>query len=626
MDVAECPAARHSRTSSHEIPKCSVIEAEVVVCPPPNGRYPAIQDADNVFLPNQEGLMTATENIRSLRIRLAFCALGAVLGFSQAWTSRLDAEDNTVSYLDMGSYFFHGHHWSIINGFWSPLYALLLSLPVTVLKPSMYWEYPTVHLVVFLIFLFTIACFDYFLRQLMQFRSEAETEKKDSSELDWVWIATGYTIFFWSSLQLIGVDRITPDMLVAGFFFLSCGLLVTISSGRAQWKAFLGLGLTLGLIYMTKFFLLPICLLILVVAWLIAKQRARYAIISAVAFVALAAPFIAALSAEKGRFTYGEAASYDYAVTVNGIPHYHWQGDRNMPLSHPTREILAAPAIYEFREPFKGTYPPEYDISYWYDGVKPQIHFRQQMRALATNLFFEFETVFYALNGVLLTTLFLTLYQTGRRFLILKDMLRYWFLIVPCVALAVVHALVYYHPRYLAASFAVLLLCLFSIADSTFALRKSRLPSGVAVLQFAMFFGFVGLPLLLHLFDVHPLHSRVVETASYQQVAEKAVEMGLRPGDQIASLNYSNEGMAMWAHLARIQIIAEVYNRPGQTGGGTVSYWNADPLTQERALQRLAQTGARAAVSQDTPTGEGAGGWLQIGKTGYYLFWLKPPE
>ena len=27
--------------------------------------------------------------------------------------------------------------------------------------------------------------------------------------------------------------------------------------------------------------------------------------------------------------------------------------------------------------------------------------------------------------------------------------------------------------------------------------------------------------------------------------------MGLRPGDQIASLNASNLGMAMWAHLAQ---------------------------------------------------------------------------
>jgi hypothetical protein len=563
--------------------------------------------------------MTATKPTLKFKIRLSFWVLGAVLGFLQAWPSRLDAEDNTVSYLDMGSYFFHGHQSSIINGFWSPLYALLLSLPVTVFKPSMYWEYPAVHLVVFLVFLFTMACFDYFLRQLMQFRS-------DFDPLDWLPIAIAYTIFLWSTLELIGVYWITPDTLVAGFFYLTCGLLVTISSGRARWNAFLGLGLILGLTYLTKFFLLPLCLLILVIAWLAAKQKARYVVISGIAFLALAAPFIAALSVEKGRFTYGEAATYDYAVSVNRIPHYHWQGDATMPLAHPTREISVAPATFEFKEPFKGTYPPEYDISYWYEGVKPRIHFRQQMQALANNLFLEYKTVFYALNGVLFTALFLMFCVTGRGWLILKDVSQYWLLIIPCLATAVLYALVYYHPRYLAASFAVLLLCLFSSVAFDAGLRKSRLLSGVAILLFVMFFSLAGFPLLLHGFDIHPLHPSEAQRASYQQVAEEAAEMGLRPGDQIASLNYSNEAMAMWAHLARVRIVAEVYNRTDQPEGNANNFWNADPLTQETVIQRLAQTGARVVISQDTPRGAGVGGWLPMGTTGYYMYWLKPAE
>ena len=573
-----------------------------------------------------KALMTSMETTLNFRFRMSFWALGAVLGLSQAWTSRLDAEDNTVSYLDMGGYFFHGHHWSIINRFWSPLYALLLSSPVVMFKPSTYWEYPVVHLVVFIIFLFTMTCFDYFLRQSTWLCSDLDPQKKDSYELDRVWIAIGYTIFLWSSLELIGVDKITPDMLVAGLFYLSGGLLVTISSGRARWGAFLGLGLTLGLSYLANFILLPISLLILATAWLVAKRKARYVLISAVTFVAITAPFIAALSAEKGRFTYGEAATWAYAVSVNKIPPYHWQGDATMPLAHPTREIFVSPATFEFKEPFRGTYPPEYDIPYWYEGVKPRFHFRQQMLVLEYNLLFECKTVFYALNGVLFTTLFLTFYETGRGWGILKDVSQYWFLIVPSAATAVLYALVYYDPKYLAAIFVVSLLCLFSTAAFDAGLRKSRLLSGVAILLFVMFFSLVGFPLLLHGFAIHPLHSSETPRASYAQVAEKAIEMGLRPGDQIASLNYSNEGMAMWAHLARLQIIAEVYYRPGQPEAGANNFWNADPLSQENVIQKLSQTGARAVISQDTPSGAGAGRWLEIGKTGYYLYWLKPAE
>jgi hypothetical protein len=558
------------------------------------------------------------------RVRSTLWVLGAVLGFSQAWTSRLNVASNAVSYLDMGAYFFHGHPGAIVNGFWSPLYACLFGLTIAIFRPSPYWEYPSIHLLLYIIFLFTMTCFDYFLRKLIELRSDFDPDGKDSSGQEWAWITIGYTIFLWASLQLIGANNENTDMLVAGFFYLSCGLLVTISNGRAGWGTFLSLGLLLGLTFLTKGVTLPVSVLILVIAWLVAKQKARYVAISAMAFVAIAAPLIVALSAQHGSFTYGESSTYDYAVTVNGIPHHHWQGDSTMPLAHPTREIFAAPATFEFREPFKGTYPPEYDLMYWYQGIKPNVRLLREIKVFASNLFYEFETLFYALDGILLATLFLALYETGRGWLVLKDVLRYWFLILPCVATAGLYALVYYSAQAVAAFFVVMLLCLFFSSAFNSDLRKSRLLRGVAVLQFVLLLGLVGFPSLLHLLKIHPLHSRVTERASYQQIAEKAAEMGLRPGDQIASLNASNMGMTMWAHLARVQIIAEVYYWPEQPEGAGNNFWNADPLVQESVIQKLSQTGARAVISQDTPSGSGAGRWLEIGTTGYYLYWLKP--
>jgi hypothetical protein len=562
----------------------------------------------------------------NVRIRSALWILGAVLGLSQAWAARLHVASNAVSYLDMGAYFFHGHPAAIVNEFWSPMYAFLFGLTIALLRPSLYWEYPAVHLLLYIIFLFTMTCFDYFLGKLIEQRSDSGSESKNSSEQDWARITIGYTIFLWASLQLIGANNENTDMLVAGLFYLSCGLLVTIWNGHAGWGTFLTLGLLLGLTYLTKGVTLPISALILVIAWLVAKQKARYVVISAMAFVAIAAPFIAALSSQHGSFTYGESTTYDYAVTVNGIPHHHWQGDPTMPLAHPTREIFAAPATFEFREPFKGTYPPEYDLMYWYRDIKPDVRLLPEIRVFASNLFYEFETLFYALDGVLLATLFLALYVTGRGWQVLKDVLRYWFLILPCVATAGLYALVYYSAQAVAAFFVVLLLCLFFSTAVNGALRTSRLLPGVAVLQFVLFLGLVGFPALLHLVKIHPLHSRAADKASYQQVAEMAAEMGLRPGDQIASLNASNMGMTMWAHLARVQVIAEVYYWPEQPEGAGNNFWNADPLVQESVIEKLSQTGARAVVSQDTPSGTGAARWLEIGTTGYYLYWLKPAD
>jgi hypothetical protein len=567
--------------------------------------------------------MKPTSKSLNLRIRLGFWILGSILGFLQAWAVRLDANDNTVSYLDMTRYFFQGHRQALINGFWSPLYAVLLGFPVHVMKPSIYWEYPTVHLVAFFIFLFAMACFDYFLRQSPQLRSESVREGADCSMLGAAWTTMGYSMFLWSSLQLTGVDTPSPDMLVAGLFYLSCGLLLNIWSGRAKWASFLLLGVVLGLSYLTKFGVLPISLLILVTASLLAKRKARYVAISTVAFVAIILPFIAALSAQKGRITTGEEVTYDYVIGVNRIADYHWQGDQSMPAKHPTRQIFQSPPTFEFKEPWKGTYPPQYDISYWYDGAVPQIHLGQEIHVLVKNLFWELRTAFFSLNGVLVTTLALLFYESGRRRFFIKDVLRFWFLVVPSVATAVLYAVFYYNPKLLAAPFVVLFLCLFSIAAFPAALPKSRWLPAVAALQFAMFCILVCFPVLLHAFEYRH-QTRIAEQTSYQAVAKGALAMGLRPDDCIASLDASNGGTAMWAHLARAQIVAEVFYRPSRHDPATSDFWDADPETQQQIIERLSQTGARAVVSQDAPTGPSADRWLEIGASGYYLYWLKP--
>ncbi|MGB9433100.1 MAG: hypothetical protein WBQ89_12720 [Candidatus Acidiferrum sp.] len=404
-----------------------------------------------------------------------------------------------------------------------------------------------------------------------------------------------------------------------------------IFSGRAKWNVFLLLGVTLGLTYLTKFVLLPICLLILLIACLIAKKKAHYVTISAAALVLIAAPFITALSIQKGKLTYGEAATYDFVLSVNRIPRYHWQGDARMQLVHPTRQIFAAPAAFEFKEPFKGTFPPQYDITYWYQGIKPQFELRQQIKVLARNFRLEFGTLSFSLSGILLPTLFLAFYETGRGRMILKDILLYWFLIVPCVATALLFALAYYVPQYLAGSFVVLLLCLFFSAVIT--CPGSRLMQGVAVLNVALF-AIMCFPLVLHAFGIHPFHPRGAETASYEQIADAALRMGLRPGDQIASVNDSNFGTSEWAHLIHLQIVAEIPYISGVPDGDPYevwnrrwnNFWNADLATQDRLLEKFSQTGARAVISQDQPTGSGAGNWLQMGNTGYYLCWLKPAQ
>src|SRR5882762_1016095 len=195
--------------------------------------------------------------------RGAFWCAAIGLGFLQAWSSRMNLVNDTISYLDIGDYILNGQWSMAVNGVWSPLYGCLLGLTLHTFHPSAYWEYPTVHMLLFVIFLFAAACFDFFLRELILFHREQQAEAPASP--DWPHRTTAYALFLWSSLALIRVSETNPDILVAAFFYLACGLLVRIRRGTAQRSTYAGMGLALGLGYLTKAVMFPVSLLLLLV-------------------------------------------------------------------------------------------------------------------------------------------------------------------------------------------------------------------------------------------------------------------------------------------------------------------------------------------------------------------------
>jgi hypothetical protein len=68
-------------------------------------------------------------------------------------------QSDGISYLDMGDALVRGD-WSMgINAHWSPLYPLLLGLALKSVRPSPYSQFTLVHVVNFLIYLFTLFSF-----------------------------------------------------------------------------------------------------------------------------------------------------------------------------------------------------------------------------------------------------------------------------------------------------------------------------------------------------------------------------------------------------------------------------------------------------------------------------------
>jgi hypothetical protein len=571
---------------------------------------------------------------RAASTRIVFWCAVLVLGFAQAWSSRMTVVNDTISYLDMGDYIFAGQWSTAISGQWQPLYAAVLGLAISTIKPSTYWEYPVVHLVVFGIFLFAACCFDRLLSELIALKNEGSSVE-DLTVPAWAWRTIGYTLFLWSTISLVRVTETNPDMLALAFSLLASSFVVSIARGRAAWPTFLMLGLVLGLSYLTKPIMFPISLVTLTVVCFVHVRSRRTTMqfaVAALVFLAVATPFIAALSMNRGRLTFSDAGHYN--ILLHKAPYVHWQGDQSSgPLLHPTRQIFNKPAAFEFGGTIGGTYPVWYDATFWYDGAKASYHVRDFSYIVSHNLAEETSLLVVGLNGAMVSSLFILFWVSGRRGLIVKDITGHWFLLVPVIFGLALYAPFHVEPRYVGGFLLVGLVSLFFSVRLPATTEARRAITGTAVLLVLALISPIGpgaIPKKLSsLFDlVRPLDE--VRNAN-AEAADGLRAAGLHAGDRIASLEFSIcavrlescEGAATWARLGRFKIVSEVYYWFEVADTLRNNYWDSDFATQQQVLRALQQTGARIVVSHQAPRGEGAADWLRIGQSDYYFHWLN---
>jgi len=560
-------------------------------------------------------------------IRRFFWALSIALGFLQAWASRSTLSSDAVSYVDIGGFLWHGQWSMAVNGLWNPLYSLILGVVIGLARPSVDWEYPLIHLVLLAIFVLTLWSYDFLLRQLVLLKTETAS-RDDLCVPSWIWLCIGYVLFLWLSLRLIQVSQPNPDMLVAATFFLACGLLVKLRRGYVNWSVYVLLGLALGLGYLTKSIMFPVSLLCLASAFVVGMSRRRRILASLAVFLAVSGPYIVALSAAKHRLTFGDSGRYNYAVHVNGVPEFHWEGGNSGPAGsgqplHSSRVVLAQPATFEFGSPIGGTYPAWTDPTYWHQGMRPRFHLHQQLSTLL-RLLGEESFLLFELHGSIIGALFVLFYMSARKRLIFRDLAAYWFLMLPCLATLIAYATVHVEPRYLGPFLGVLLLSAFFAVRLPRSPENLRLWSAVALLLIVMFFEPLQSPSLRvkeFVLDVfgrsHP------DPNSPAAVAKGMYALGLKPGDRIASLQQSDSGMSTWACLAHVRIVAEVDYWPDAPRLSGNDFWKADAAARENVIRALGRTGASYIVSQLPPPGGDAIGWHRVANSQYYAFAIQ---
>ncbi|HSV85227.1 MAG TPA: hypothetical protein VLH85_01540, partial [Levilinea sp.] len=195
---------------------------------------------------------------------LPFLLLAMLLGSVHTWAAVSEHSMNPdgISYLDIGDAYFRSDWELAINAVWPPLYAWLLGFVNFIFTPSIFWEFPTVQIVNFFVYLAALGSFIYLWIGLRKF---ARQNRPDHWVLipEWHWWALGYTLFIWTSLSLIQVWAVTPDMLTAILIFLAFGIIVRLPTNAAGCRAYIFLGAVLGLGYLAKTFMFAMAFIFL---------------------------------------------------------------------------------------------------------------------------------------------------------------------------------------------------------------------------------------------------------------------------------------------------------------------------------------------------------------------------
>ena len=552
----------------------------------------------------------------SRRLIAFFCLLAVMLGGLEAWLSRNDMYSDGVSYMDIGDAVSAGHWNEVVNAYWSPLYPVLLGTAASVLKLSAGWQFATVHLVNFLLYLAALACFHCFLVSLIRHK---DGRKGDQSRA-W-WIPVGYTLFLWTTLRLISVSVVSPDMAVATCVYGAAAALLRIKTDGGKFKHFALLGLALGLGYLAKAPMFPMSMVFLGLCWFAAKNSRRAfggVLIAVSVFAVIAGPYIVALSRQQGHMTFGESAKLNYGWYVNHLPRYHWQGEQpgsGIPV-HADRKIFGEPPIYTFEEPVRGTYPIWKDPAYWFDGVRTRIDPKGNILQVIENSDVYYDVLFRSQPLFVLAFVTLLLWSGSVREFP-RRLLREWILWVPPFCALSMFALVHVETRMIGAYVVILWLGLFA----ALALPPGRVVASVATALAAVVI------VALCISDLGDMKTKGIafllrgdnSSSAPHQIAAGLGRLGIHPGDRVAWIRpqpFDAKQNYYWARIADVQISAEI-----PVGEGD-KFWSAPEPVKEQALQAMAKTGVRALIATSMPAGAVTEEWRPLGKTGYFTLML----
>jgi hypothetical protein len=541
-----------------------------------NGKPEAMTDNDNGALRPRNELPLMTVMI----------SLSLLIGAVSAWLTRSDMNPDGISYLDISDRWLAGDLGGVVNGYWSPLYPALLAAVRFVMRPAAQFEFRAAHVANFVVFVIGLITFSVLIRELLA-RSSWEPWRRN------LLILWGYGLFLWSSAGQVNLSIVTPDLLVSASVWLVAFLALKASDDRPLFSA--ALGVASAIAFLVKSVMFPIGLVFLV-AGIPRRRWLRAAIVSSLAFVCVAGPWIGSLSKQKGRFTFGDTGKLVYALYVDDVGYYtHWHGEpagSGTPI-HPTRKVFEHPTVYEFNGPVAGSYPPWDDPSYWNEGLRTHVDIRGHVRATIETVktyYVLFVKTQWAFAGLLML-----LVLTGWRRGLLTTADSTLRIGLPAVFALLLYAVLHVEGRYVGFFMVLLFIAMFLLVDVE--RRVFRVVSAVVVTSLLV-------ATLVEVIKQYPTRSSL---PAEWPVAAALDAGGLHNGDGVASV-----GIMIghnWPRLLRTRVVAEVPQY------SVDDFWNAAPETQQRVFDVMRHAGAKVVVGTVPSACTPATGWTRVSGT-----------
>jgi hypothetical protein len=409
----------------------------------------------------------------------------------------------------------------------------------------------------------------------------------------------------------------------------------------------IGLGIVLGAGCWVKGVFLSFSVVFLLVLLLLCRSKKlslRFLGVAVFVFLIIFMPFVAGISKSYGQFTVGASGMLNYAFHVNHLPHWtNWQGGPvgfGMPLN-PTRQLIKDLPIFEFGTPFRTTYPPYNNMSYWYRGATK--FFSLKLQFIATG------RAFYFLASIVKWNPFLCALALALFAMTLKSEWRnsfrasarvFWPLLLLAIVGLAIYLAVHVEDRYISAFCLVLsLLPLLPLIDTEL---KSKRVLIALLLEIYTGGAFAELAVSCGSTFRAAIHREDFHSDTQWKVAAALPFFGLHSGDAIALIAKGPAYRCHWAYISGLRIVAEFGSLPW-----TIEPWDrtrfdhilAEPADEDYALLfwkgltpgRRAQAidafrlaGARAILSLSRPDAAPEPGWQEVAGTNAWIYPLGP--